>query len=516
MADNIKKLNIAGVSGDTRNIGAEAQNVDVSYDANGNIITDIESPGIIIDHTESVAQVLLNVPPKNHADNTAQYGMASTTQYGHIRLGTGLDTSNGNTVVKYGTSANTACQGNDSRLSNKRANPQPVTFYGDDNVNTQYDGSSPQSINYSRVGAAPTNHAYSTSKYGIATKNQYGHVKIGEGLENREDALSLSIASRDTIGGVKVDNDTILIDNDGTLHGGGAGGSTIQIYTSESTLFNEEIVITAETGADETSIYFNESGYAVIKGYMGTGNITFVSSNGSQTAEYSLNIPYFGNYAITLAFWSAPITISTSTIEMYGRPIVVKKDGLIIGSTNFSGSGIGSYIAHAPGTYTFECTLGWKTFSSTNLIVSAEEDYSAYIQGFVAKVIISTSVPEFEGATIAVSGSGDVPTSTITFGSDNTAVYMAYERGTYNFSVIYNNESYPFVVNITTEQDYLINATLWTAVVNITTTTDDFFNQTGQVYDDTDTFIGSFTFDNTGKATYKIHKAGTYIFSIAD
>lgn len=524
MAENIKKLNIAGVSGDTRNIGAEAQNVDVSYDANGNIITDIEATGVVVDHTESAAQVLKNTPPRNHADNTAQYGAASTTQYGHIRLGTGLKNVNGNTEVDFGTSAVTACVGNDARLSNKRANPQPVTFNGDSG-NTIYDGSSPQSVNYSKVGAAPTNHADATSKYGLATKDRYGHVKIGNGLENNKDnELTLSIATTSSIGGVKADGDTILIDEDGTLHGGGAGGSTIEIHTIEPTLFNKEVIITAESGAEQMSVYFNEVGYAIIKGYMGTGNISFVSDGGEQTAEYSLNIPYFGNYAVTLAYWSAPVTITTSTTEMYGRPIVVKKDGLVVGSANFNGSGVGLYTAHAPGTYTFECSLGWRTFSSPSLIVSAEQDYSTYIQGFVARVIISTNVPEFAGTTISVSSNNpDVPTSTISFGLDNTATYMAYAPGEYNFGVIYNGEEYPFPVTITTEKDYPINATLWTAIANITTETEDFYGQTGQVYErpngtsgEADVFIGSFTFNNEGKASYRIHKAGTYVFSITD
>ena len=56
----IKEMSIKNASGnfDNRDIGAEAQYVDISYDANGNIITDITVPGVVIDSTKSLAEAL--------------------------------------------------------------------------------------------------------------------------------------------------------------------------------------------------------------------------------------------------------------------------------------------------------------------------------------------------------------------------------------------------------------------------------------------------------------------------
>ena len=56
----IKEMSIKNASGnfDNRDIGAEAQYVDISYDVNGNIITDITVPGVVIDSTKSLAEVL--------------------------------------------------------------------------------------------------------------------------------------------------------------------------------------------------------------------------------------------------------------------------------------------------------------------------------------------------------------------------------------------------------------------------------------------------------------------------
>ena len=45
---------------------------------------------------------------------------ASTSTAGIMKVGTGLSASSGTVSVSYGTAANTACQGNDSRLSNAR------------------------------------------------------------------------------------------------------------------------------------------------------------------------------------------------------------------------------------------------------------------------------------------------------------------------------------------------------------------------------------------------------------
>jgi hypothetical protein len=45
---------------------------------------------------------------------------ASTSTTGIMKVGTGLSASSGTVSVSYGTAANTACQGNDSRLSNAR------------------------------------------------------------------------------------------------------------------------------------------------------------------------------------------------------------------------------------------------------------------------------------------------------------------------------------------------------------------------------------------------------------
>jgi len=58
--------------------------------------------------------------PIAHAVNASTYGYGDGTVAGHLRVGTGLNIETGTVSVAYGSSAATACVGNDSRLSNAR------------------------------------------------------------------------------------------------------------------------------------------------------------------------------------------------------------------------------------------------------------------------------------------------------------------------------------------------------------------------------------------------------------
>lgn len=57
----VKKIGITGIPNDVRDIGAEAQNIEVSYDANDEVIVDIHEEGVVVDHTKSLTEALLGV-----------------------------------------------------------------------------------------------------------------------------------------------------------------------------------------------------------------------------------------------------------------------------------------------------------------------------------------------------------------------------------------------------------------------------------------------------------------------
>ena len=209
MADKakIKQLSIKTVdsesSYDTRDIGAEAYNVDVEYDSSGKIISDPSTQTAAT--TKNLAKVLDDMDtsagekaPKVHNSTTSEYGAASATNYGHVKIGAGLNVTDGAVSVKYGTAASTACQGNDSRLSNARKNPNAVTFT-DGTTNVAYDGSAAKTITAGDLGAAPKSHASTSAGYGVGTSSQYGHLKIADNLTTTAADTALSTAGAKTL-----------------------------------------------------------------------------------------------------------------------------------------------------------------------------------------------------------------------------------------------------------------------------------------------------------------------------
>ena len=100
--------------------------------------------------------------PTSHASTETTYGVASTTDYGHVKTSTGITNSSGTISVAYGTTAGTACEGNDSRLSDART---------------------------------PTAHATNATTYGGGDGTNYGHVKLSDNYTSSGGAASASVGA---------------------------------------------------------------------------------------------------------------------------------------------------------------------------------------------------------------------------------------------------------------------------------------------------------------------------------
>lgn len=101
--------------------------------------------------------------PSDHAWSSGTgYGVATSSSFGHVKTSTGITNSSGVISVSYGNTAGTACQGNDSRLSNSRT---------------------------------PTAHATNSTTYGGGTGTNYGHVKLSDTYSSSVGAASASIAA---------------------------------------------------------------------------------------------------------------------------------------------------------------------------------------------------------------------------------------------------------------------------------------------------------------------------------
>ncbi len=120
--------------------------------------------------------------PIKHASSGTTYGAATTELYGH---------------VKYGTTAGTACMGNDSRLSDKRtplAHASSGTTYGAATTelygHVKYGTTAGTACmgNDSRLSdkRTPLAHASSGTTYGAATTELYGHAKLTSTISTSE------------------------------------------------------------------------------------------------------------------------------------------------------------------------------------------------------------------------------------------------------------------------------------------------------------------------------------------
>lgn len=133
-----------------------------------------------------------------------------------LTLGTGLSGTSYNgsaavtAAVSYGTTATTACVGNDSRLSDTRNTTNSITFNtsGGAAAGTTFNGSAARTVDYSTVGAAASSHTHSylplaggtltgqlisTDTYDAATGG--GNIYLNSATGNRIDFNTNGVAA---------------------------------------------------------------------------------------------------------------------------------------------------------------------------------------------------------------------------------------------------------------------------------------------------------------------------------
>ena len=155
-------------------------------------------------------------------------------------------------------------------------------------------------------------------------------------------------------------------------------GSHIDISTNESTLFNRNV--TVSDGVHSKTVQFNAVGGATVESFPYIGSISVTSTDGTRTAEESINIPYFGRYSVVLAFWAATVNLVGDS-AVGGVPVTVKdSDDLTITTIVLDASGSGTFTATKPDTYKFIYTYGGQTMETT-LQVTQETTYEVEIHG---------------------------------------------------------------------------------------------------------------------------------------
>ena len=286
------------------------------------------------------------------------------------------------------------------------------------------------------------------------------------------------------------------------------GGSNIEITTTQTSLYGEDVTIS--DGTTTVTETFDLTGKALFEGVLMTGDLTIESTDGTQTARESLTVPYFGNYSKAIAFWTATIAVSTTTTQFNGLTVSAKKSGTVMGTATFS-NGSATITVPAQGTYTLEVTLDWKTYTSSPFSVTEETTYNETIDGFIAPISLTTPTSEFYGQSISVTRNGVAVPVSLAFSNSGTASFTALDEGTYLFTLTYGGEPYTASVVVSAETTYSAVIKMWTATINITTASSQMQSQDIDVYKGS-AKVATIAFNASGQASYLAHESGTYHF----
>ncbi len=193
------------------------------------------------------------------------------------------------------------------------------------------------------------------------------------------------------------------------------GGSTIKVTTSESTLYGQ--TVTLSDGTTTMSGTFSGAGECEFTGVMMTGTVT-ASSGGAST---SINVPYFGVYTMSLAFFSATITVTYS-----GGTCTCVGNGE---SYTASGSPY-TFTVHGAATYTITVTIDGISKTDTVTITTDGQSESVSIEFGTINVTYDN---DFRGATVTCS-QGGTSISKVAPSGGNTMSFYPPTTGTWNIS----------------------------------------------------------------------------------
>ena len=307
-----EKNKLAGIES-----GAEVNSIE-SISINSDPLTPDVNKNVNIEITPPT-----DVAPTNHASANSTYGLGTDTLYGHI---------------KFGDTAGTAVEGNDSRLSDART---------------------------------PVEHSSATTQYGGGSTSQYGHVKVVYASSDSQDG-SAAASAHSVYTGLNGKGDTFSYDsNTGelslksgntvlssvTVEGGASAKSQLTVTVDDSSLYGQTITAVLQ-GGESLSTTVSNSGIATF-GLKFVGTYTITCAGYTTTVENAA-IGSILNATIHVA--KSIITINTTTTEWYSSTATVTKNGSQVGTVTLS-NGTGSITVNEAGTYTI--TLQGKSSNVT-------------------------------------------------------------------------------------------------------------------------------------------------------
>lgn len=291
---------------------------------------------------------------------------------------------------------------------------------------------------------------------------------------------------------------------------GGTGGSTIIVSTTETSLYNKNVTIS--DGVNTVTEQFSALGVATFAGVTMTGSLSITSTDGTETAHATLDVPYYGSYSKAITFFSATIHVTGDNAIFVGKTVKAVKNGVVIASATFTSATSGAeadIVVGESGTYTVECQVEWRNVQSASLNIASETTYNASLSCIATTCFLVTSDAAFANADIEVTLAGEPSaTETIQF-TNSEATYVAVKAGTYTFTVTYQGVPYAVTQVIGDSAPITIILQRWSATLNITTASSTLYGQSISIYKGSD-LVGTTAFDNSGSASFTVHSSGTY------
>ena len=171
----------------------------------------------------------------------------------NLTAGTGIEINNNTVSAKYGTVEGTACQGNDSRLSNSRM---------------------------------PTAHASSETTYGIGTTTNYGHCKTINNLTSSKYANGEALSAYQ---GKVLDNKISSISGRFITKNGSSNTTISHTFTSGQYAL---IILCRTNGESNAGLYL---------------------ANFGSTGKYLTTIATYSQGDLTLSNYTISVTVSAAT-----------------------------------------------------------------------------------------------------------------------------------------------------------------------------------------------------------
>ena len=233
------------------------------------------------------------------------------------------------------------------------------------------------------------------------------------------------------------------------------GGSTINVTTTESTLHGKNVTLTQ--GQTTLTATFDNSGKAKFEGVTLTGTVQLTATDGTSTSTRSLSIPYFGNYDVSMAFFSATITVTYPS----GATCSIT-DGTT--TLNATSNPMAFDIPNA-GTWTASATLDGVTKQGTAISITTDGQTATDTIAF--GTINLTISDEFRGLSITCTKDSTTITKTAPI-SGNTMVFYPPSTGEWVISGTYSGTVYQTSATVTSLSTP-VSATLQTMITKTVT-----------------------------------------------